>query len=97
MLAGTPHDFSAPEFDSAVAARFTEIQSTLVKRTGDFLYSGTRTLPECLGWRLRQNFGSCDVADVAAGAIDDQIAETWHAAASAEHWYRYEKDYGIFD
>ena len=95
ILCGTPHDFSAPEFDAAVAERFSAIRDSLTQRTGNLCYDGNRTKPTSLGWRLRQHFGISPVEDVLAGKIDSQIEEMWHYAADVEYWYRYEKDWGV--
>lgn len=97
LIAGTPHDHSSPDFDSAVATRAALIIPALTQRTGDYMYSGNRTQPENLGWRLRQAHGEAATTDqIRWGFIDHLIADAWHAAASAEYYYRYEKDWGDF-
>lgn len=88
------------QVDDAVMARFREIRAGLRERTGNYIYSGGRC--QNLGWRFRQRFRlRSEVEPVAteieSGLWDSEIEATWHGAASAEHWYRYEKDYGRDD
>lgn len=87
------------------------IRPRLKQRDGEYLYGGCRARPEELGWRFRQNLslylkqpgGLCweppteVVGQVEAGEHDALIEATWHDAASAEWYYRYEKDYGRDD
>lgn len=98
----------AAAVEQAVATRFLAIRYRLVQREGDYLYGYPRTYPHNLGWRFRQNLslklkepggvqwpGYPELpAEIAAGKHDEMVEATWHDAASAEHWYRYEKDYG---
>jgi hypothetical protein len=96
------------DVDKAVAERFKAIRKTLKVRDGEFLYSGARCAPDFLGWRFRQNL-SLELAqpggigweppdtlagEIAEGKHDAVIEATWHDAASAEWYYRFEKDYG---
>lgn len=92
----------------AVAERFNAIRHTFRYREGDYLYDGSRCSPGELGWRFRQTLSlflhqpgglqweppAALIGEIAAGQHDKIIEATWHDAASAEHWYRYEKDYG---
>ena len=57
-------------------------------------YDGNRCKPENLGWRFEQFFGSPEPQEILDGEWDEQIVQIYHEAASAEHWYRYEKDWG---
>jgi len=57
-------------------------------------YDGNRCKPENLGWRFQQMHGSPDAQAILDGGYDLLIVETYHEAASSEHWYRYEKDWG---
>jgi len=95
LLAGTPH-FQTPGVDAAIAARFLLIRhgGNFTYRDGDFCYDGNRCKPESLGWRFVQTFGAPCVAEIKGGALDAEIAATYHEAAEAEHWYRFEKDWG---
>ena len=97
--------------DEAVAERFLAIRSKFRERPGDYVYNGPRTAPDQLGWRFRQNMSLAmhdprglawpcypQLPDeIARGQHDRMIEHTWHDAASAEHYYLYEKDYGCFD
>jgi hypothetical protein len=86
--------------DNAVAERFNAIKHTFTEREGDYIYGGWRCDPERLGWRFRQVVGGSfsavvfNPADIRSGKYDKGIEDTWHESASAEHWYRYEKDWG---
>lgn len=60
---------------------------------GDFLFDGARTLPENLGWRFIQSYGTPPVAAVLAGEYDEQLRANYYDAAGAEHWYRFEKQW----
>lgn len=96
LIAGTAH-FQTPGVDEAIAARFLLIQQAgclAPHQGGEFCYDGNRCKPESLGWRLVQNYGAPDVAEIEAGALDAEIVATYHEAANAEHWYRFEKDWG---
>ena len=105
LIAGTPHDFSQPEIDKAVADRFVQIKDGYKRKGGDRVYGGNRCLPECLGWRFRQNV--CGLSNplpkdltpdnINAGKFDEKIFTTYEEAASSEHWYKYEKDWGWDD
>lgn len=74
----------------------------------DACYDGSRCEPENLAWRIRQNAQGwirqaaghgpqedreITVELVSAGEIDDLIEYTYHDAATAEHYYRFEKDW----
>lgn len=91
------------QLDVAVMVRFQVIRGGLRQRTGNYIYSGSRC--HDFGWRFRQTYcgglsgevPSTMIAEVAEGKWDQQIEATWHDSASAEHWYRYEKDYGRDD
>jgi hypothetical protein len=78
--------------DQAVAARFRIIRPGLTERPGDKVYSGSYCSPENLGGRFRQRLHTvrATVAEIESGQWDTEIEETWHDAAGAEHWYRYE-------
>lgn len=74
----------------------------------DACYDGNRCKPENLGWRFQQNarpflggpsvdlIGREEITPegILAGIYDDLIVYTYHDAASAEHYYRFEKDWG---
>ena len=78
----------------AVADRFAVIRDTLVQKQGDYVYSGNRCHAEELGWRFIQSHGMIDAQEIRDGKHDEKVTATWHEAASAEHWYMYEKDWG---
>jgi len=59
----------------------------------DACYDGNRCKPENLGWRFRQSWGDHKLEDILSGKCDAEITATYHDAASAEHYYRYEKDW----
>ncbi len=104
ILAGTPH-FKTEGVDEAIAARFILIRDgeDFAKRDArdprsfGFCYDGNRCEPGSLGWRFVQMHGEVNPDAIEVGAFDAEIAETYHEAASAEHWYRYEKDWGTFE
>jgi hypothetical protein len=80
------------EIDCAIATRFNHIKDSFVQKEGDFIYDGGRCIAEKLGWRFEQNTEHrFNVEDVESGKCDTDIERTWHDAASAEYWYRYEK------
>jgi len=87
------------EIHAAVTERFNAIRHTLNEKEGDYIYLGNRCNPVNLGWRFCQNVGGylgCedfDPADILAGKYDEGIEATWHDAASAQHWYTYEKEW----
>lgn len=99
----TGNNFHTPidSLDVAVEKRFNEIKGSLSERPDNecktgfgHVYDGSRCLPQNLGWRFRQAFGAVDPKEIIAGEFDTEIEETWHEAASSEHWYMYEKDWG---
>jgi len=101
LLTGCRHQDTT--IDKVVAERIKQIGPGLRRRHGDYIYDGNRCRPENLGWRVLQNHrfapkfldrGEIVAKDVLSGKWDDLIEHTWHDAASAEHWYRYEKDWG---
>lgn len=91
-------------FEQAVADRFKQIAPGLKRRTGQYLYDGNRCSPEQQGWRFHQNFAGQlarhritpepTPETILAGKHDAELEANWHDAASAEHWYTYEKDWG---
>ena len=107
ILTGTNCHAERTAVDWAIANRFTEIRGHEAFAPRDandprsrgfgFCYDGNRTQPENLGWRFVQMHGKVNPAAIEVGAFDTEIAETYHEAASSEHWYRYEKDYGSFE
>lgn len=111
--------------NKAIANRIQQLN--IQPREGNYCYNGSRTNPESLPWRVRQNWSlleqvrrgelrqqgfpaiaKLDVNNgvlkisptawnaemIERGFLDSLIIETFHDAASAEYWYRYEKDYG---
>lgn len=97
LATGTAHDNDEPEFYQAVADRFRFLLPYLRQKEGEYIYDGNRCAPENLGWRVRQIYNTSRIEYVLNGMIDDQIIATWHEAASAEHWYTREKDWGWED
>ena len=101
VLTGTS-PFAADGFTQAVAARFLLITeagegeaSAFDHKAGEFCYDGNRCRAENLGWRTAQTVGyEASVDEIAAGNFDAEIAVGFHEAASSEHYYRYEKDWG---
>lgn len=94
--------------DAAVAERAKVLIPTIQKKTDKdpgwgYLYGGSKTSPDNLGWRFRQNFRthhrledlpeSLNPETILAGKFDDDLVHTYHDAAASEHWYRYEKQY----
>lgn len=104
VLTGTS-PYAADDFSKAVAERFEAIKGgeAFAERDTDpdgfgFCYDGHRCQAENLGWRTRQTVGFDMTPDqIAAGEYDEQIAIGYHEAASTEHWYRFEKDWGHED
>ena len=94
--------------DDAVSHRFRAICNQFRERDDVYSYTGRRTRPKELGWRFRQTLsirlgqsgGLCWPcypelpAEILAGKHDRLIEHAWHDAASAEHYYRHQKDYG---
>lgn len=89
--------------DLAVERRFEAIKGTDAFAHRDhndprtmfgWCYDGNRTRSSELGWRFRQDHGALDPVSIEAGAHDAKIAATFHNAADAEYYYRYEKDWG---
>jgi hypothetical protein len=103
ILTGTS-PYAADEFSKAVAERFKVIEQGEAFEHRDqnypgahcgFCYDGNRTEAENLGWRTAQTVGfELTPEQIAAGEYDEQIAIGFHEAASSEHWYRFEKDWG---
>ncbi len=97
ILTGVNCHAQRDALDLAVERRFEIIRAAHEfdwKRDGDYCYDGNRTRGSELGWRLRQRFGALDPVSVEAGTHDSEIAATFHESASAEYYYRYEKDWG---
>lgn len=108
ILTGTS-PFEATELDEVVAKRFEKIKDgeAFAERDAShpdshgmgFCYDGNRCRPESLGWRFRQMHGratdsNLNLGEIKSGLWDEQIAATYHEAASSEYYYRYEKDWG---
>lgn len=98
ILTGTNCHAQRDALDLAVERRFEAIKDTdaFAHRDEDspgfdYCYDGNRTLSSELGWRLRQSFGTLDPVSIEAGAHDSEIASTFHEAAGAEYYYRFEK------
>lgn len=96
LVTGLRSDCSDP-IEQAIADRFTTILPRLARRKGEYVYDGNRCRADQLGWRFLQMFGpfrAPQYRDIRDGVYDAQIEATWHEAASSEHWYMYEKDWG---
>ena len=78
-------------FCDAVEVRAKQL--TFDHKEGDYIYTGCRTAPAELGWRLRQSYGLKDIQDVLKGKHDDLIHATYHDAANAQYWYQNEKQW----
>lgn len=109
IFCGQSHGEGRPLLNAIAAERFDTIKGTLKQRDGDYLYGGRRTATanvadrfagsvvkkllfdenEKLGW-LRY-LVTC--FHVWRGTCDEQIVETWHERAGAEHWYACEKQW----
>ena len=79
------------------------------ERRGGYIYNGPRCHPDNLYWRFHQNLRKSpedilgqglrapiteeEIKGVIDGRFDKELEETWHDAARAEHWYRYDKQY----
>lgn len=106
VLTGTS-PYATDDFSKAVAERFEAIKGGEAFAERDenhpdamlgYCYDGNRCRAENLGWRCSQTVGfDMSPEEIAAGAYDEQIAVGFHEAASAEYWYRYEKDWGHED
>ena len=104
ILTGTNCHTEQDALCEAVAERFEDInwKEPFAERTMDhpeargfgYCYDGHRCEAESLGWRFRQSHGDVAISEIEAGKWDEQIAATYHEAASSEYWYRYEKDWG---
>lgn len=92
-------DAKREDIKKAVKDRFILIQHKFKQQSllddGGYAYDGNRCLPENLGWRFIQSHGLRSPCDIESGTLDGLIEETWHESARAEHWYRYEKDWGL--
>lgn len=97
ILTGTNCHAERTALDWAVANRFNAIRDGLTEQAGDFCYDGNRTSADSLGWRFRQMHGDLNPDAILMGAHDAEIEATYHEAASSEHYYRYEKDWGSFE
>jgi len=98
VITGCDTDPSTP-LKTAVERRATVLIPSWTKRVGDYLYNGNRTMPRNLGWRFAQRFAMRKLdqptpKEVLQGKFDDDLEATWHEAASSEHYYAYEKDWG---
>ena len=104
VLTGTS-PYLPDAFSKAVAERFEQIKDGEAFAPRDhshpdshgfgFCYDGNRCRAENLGWRARQETDSEKSPEqIAAGEYDEQIVIGYHEAASSEHWYRFEKDWG---
>jgi len=99
LLTGNDHYTPANDVKTAIAVRATKLIPNFVQKQWspgdlDYCYDGNRCKPENLGWRFQQSFGSPEPLQIEAGEFDAQIEATYHEAAGAEYWYRYEKDWG---
>jgi hypothetical protein len=103
ILTGTNCHAQRDALDMAVERRFEHIKGSDAFAERDsrdprapfgYCYEGNRTRSSELGWRLRQSYGSLDPVSIEAGCHDAEIAATFHDAADAEYYYRYEKDWG---
>lgn len=97
LVTGNDHYTPDNPVKVAIKTRVVEILPGIEQkhpRGFDACYDGNRTKPENIGWRFQQSFGSPDPQEILRGSWDEQIIKTYHEAASAEHWYRYEKDWG---
>lgn len=83
-------------FTQAVQDRFEQLLPGLEQNQGDYCYDGNRCTPREVSWRVGI-IEDMTPEQVTAGELDDCIVATWHERASAEHWYRYEKDWGWDD
>lgn len=103
VLTGTS-PYKPDDFTRAVAERFEAIKDGIAFNKRDqnhpgsgfgFCYDGNRCRAENIGWRAAQTAGfHMSPEQVEAGEYDEAIAIGFHEAASSEHWYRYEKDWG---
>lgn len=81
----------ATDIKAAIGRRTAELAPEPLK--GEYLYGGSRTMPANLGWRFLQNYGEPTFEALMAGEYDEHLIANYHDAASAEHWYRYEKQW----
>jgi hypothetical protein len=83
--------YTPDPFTEAIAERFDVIRDgeLFSKKEGEYLYEGNRTLGENLGWRFAQEHGEFPISEITDGKHDDKIADTYHIAASSEHWYAF--------
>jgi hypothetical protein len=94
VLTGTDQ-FSQPDpLKAAIAVRLTALIPAIKQKEGDYCYDGNRCKPENLGWRFQQEIGHPSLDEVKAGKWDDEVEWTYHHAANAEHYYRFQKDWG---
>jgi hypothetical protein len=93
----------------AIAQRFREIEVTIERRAGEYIYSGYRCKPDRLGWRAQQHvrlkmkgagkaesgeLSEDQIPEILNGDWDEVIEHAFHFAASSEYWYTHEKDWG---
>jgi len=96
LLTGNDHYTAPNSVKDAIAERATVLIPGIEQKHPegrDACYDGNRCKPENLGWRFEQGYGSPEPQEILDGKWDEQITETYHESASAEHWYRFEKDW----
>lgn len=86
--------------DHAIASRFCDLRDGFTKRSGEYTYGTDRTRPYNLGWRFRASLSAKWHSPTAGikwagypgilrairnGHHDQDIENTWHAAAAAEY------------
>jgi len=92
VLTGNDHFTPDNPGKTAIAQRVALLEIT--QKKGDYCYDGNRCKPENLGWRFQQWFGYPDAQEILNGKWDAEIKDVYHDAAGAEHYYRYQKDWG---
>jgi len=72
--------------------RFSRRDTASHPHSQGYVYDGPRCAPENLGWRLLKLYGAPNFEEIQSGKWDSAIEETFHLAAEAEHYHKYEKE-----
>jgi hypothetical protein len=98
IVTGTYAPSVLPVKIEALKQRFIEIKPTIEQvethpgSGGGMLYSGNRCTPNEVAWRIGEVDES--IEQIKNGEIDETIIAVYYERANAEHWYKYEKDWG---
>lgn len=94
VLTGTDCFGPLDAVKTAIAQRAMVLIPKITPKTGEHCYDGNRCKPENLGWRFQQEIGSPEPQEILDGKWDEEIEDIYHHSANAEHYYRFQKDWG---